>query len=169
MLKAPKSVMTLLFVGLMLASSVASADTFIVSAIVGDKTGSGGTGPSTGLTLTGTLNIDPIAGTLNSGSLTLQGDANLFTNFFGCPTSGQCTFTFNNGFAEDGYLGLSNSGLVGYAGGALLSGSYIDTTVNHIQQTLTGTVTPAPEPSSLMLLGGGALGMLAMMRRKPRA
>jgi hypothetical protein len=139
---------------------------FNVSAVVGDKFG-GGTGPATGLTLTGTLHIDTVAGTLNSGSLTLQGDANVFTSFFGCPAN--CTFYNNSGFAEDGLLGLTNTGLVGYTGGSILPGSYIDTAPGHIQQALTGTVTPAstvPEPSSLMLLGSGVAAAFARIRRK---
>jgi hypothetical protein len=158
----------LLLVGLAFASSVASATTFNVSAVVGDEP-NGEVGPAAGLTLKGTLQIDTAGGSLDSGSLTLQNDPNVFTGFFGCPTSGTCTFYFNSGFAEFGLLDLTNAGtLVGYAGGPILPDSYIDTA--SILQDLTGTVTPAaiPEPSSLMLLGTGAASFAGLFRRKLR-
>ena len=160
--------LALLLVTLMLASSVASADTFDVSAVVGNITG-GGPGTATGLTLTGTLDIDTVAGTLISGSLTLQNNPNVFTGFFGCPTAGTCTYYFNSGFVDYGLLGLTNTGtLVGYAGTpAILAGSYVYT--SNIQFDLTGTVTPVsqvPEPSSLMLLGSGVAAVFTRIRRK---
>jgi hypothetical protein len=41
--------------------------------------------------------------------------------------------------------------------------------VVNLSDTAQGSVSPLPEPSSLLLLGSGALGLLGMIRRKLRA
>jgi hypothetical protein len=154
------------------APSIARADTvFDVSATVGNIQGGGPAGPSTGLTLTGTLDIDTVGGTFDGGSLTLQGDANIFTSFSGCPAN--CTFFNNSGFAEFGLADLIGGAdtLVGYAGGALLSDSYIDVLPNSVAYDLTGTVTPegssqAPEPGSYGVVALGLGALYAATRRR---
>lgn len=171
----------LLLVGLMFSASIARADLYDFSGTVGNILGGGPAGTFTGLSFTGTLDIDTVTSTV-SGSLTLQGDANNFAGFFGCDTFGVCTYYFNNDpgntFAEYGYLGLTNAGnLSGYSGGPILPDSYIYITADHSQQTpgvaydLTGTLTAAgavPEPSSLMLLVSGVAALAGLKRRKQR-
>jgi hypothetical protein len=122
-----------------IAPTAAKADVFNVSATVGDiDTGpTFPSGPYTGLTVTGTVNLDTAnPGTVNSISLTVSGDPNIFTGAFGCPTVGSCTFFFNNSFAEDGLLDIGSP--IGYTGGALLSDSFI--------QLVTPLGTPIPNP-----------------------
>ena len=54
--------------------------------------------------------------------LTVEGDPNEFTGFFGCPPN--CTYNYNNGFYEFGLLDLGSS-LAGYTGGSLGADSYV--------------------------------------------
>ena len=159
--------------GFGLAPSVAKAGTiFNVSATVGNIQGGGSAGAPTGLALLGILTIDTVSGTLTGGSLQLGSNPNLFTTFFGCPAS--CTFYANTGFADFGLLDLIGNAntLVGYAGGALKSDSYID--VASVAYDLRGTVsttsttaaTPEPASYSIILLG---LGGLYLAKRRLRA
>jgi len=155
--------------GLSLAPSAANATIFNVWATVGGNQTTTLPGPPTGLTLTGTVDINTITGTLDSLSLTLAGDPNVFTGSFGCPSD--CTFYFNSGFDEFGLLDLTGgSSLVGYNGGSLLADSYIDT--SSIAYNLTGTVTPAdaatPEPSLYGVVALGLGGLFTALRRRKR-
>ncbi len=163
--------LSILLAGLSFNPSVAKADTmFDVSAIVGNIMGGGPAGASTGLTFTGTLDIDTVLGTLDGGALTLEGDANIFTSFSGCPAS--CTFYNNSGFAEFGFADLIGGAgtLVGYPGGALLADSYIDTLPGSVAYDLSGTVTAeTPEPGSYGAVALGLIGLLAATRRRRKA
>ena len=74
------------FGSLSLTTKVAKADTvFDFSGTVGDIYGTSTAGMYTGVTETGTINIDTVAGTVDSIDLTVTGDTNTFTFFFGCP------------------------------------------------------------------------------------
>lgn len=158
-----------------IASEIAKADTFDVNAVVGNENtgGPGVPGIYTGLTLTGTLDIDTSGlGNVDSGTITVEGDPNIFTNFFGCPSLGTCTYTFNNGFDEFGLLDLGNP--AGYTGGSLLPDSYIALTDplgsgnGEVQYLLSGTVTlaPTPEPRFYFVFVVGVCGLLFARRRR---
>jgi hypothetical protein len=163
-----------------IAPTAANANSvvFNVNATVGNIFGGGPVGTFTGLTVTGTLDLNTITpGAVNNLTITVQGDPNIFTGSLGCPPT--CTFIFNNGFNEFGLLDIGDP--VGYAGGALQSGSYI-ALINplggpgaEVQYDLSGTVSPAnggavPEPRSYAaLLGLGMSGMLFARWRRRRA
>jgi MYXO-CTERM domain-containing protein len=164
------------FGALSVTTAVAKADTiFDFSGTVGDIFATSTAGPFTGLTETGTITIDTVGGTVDGIDLTVQGDSNSFTFFFGCPAS--CTYNFNNGFDEFGLLDIG-SNLVGYTGGAIGSDSYValDTPVlgsgePEVQYLLSGTVSPeiasAPEPRyDTAFLGLALIGSLAVIRRR---
>jgi hypothetical protein len=164
------------FGSLSLTSSVARADTiFDVNATVGDIYGTSTPGLFTGLTETGTITINTVGGTVDAIDLTVEGDTNIFTNFFGCPSD--CTYNFNNGFDEFGLLDIG-SDLFGYTGGAIGSDSYValDTPVlgsgdPEVQYSLSGTVSLAsaatPEPRYYTaLLGLVFIGSLVAVRRR---
>ena len=167
------------FGSLSVASSVARADTvFNFSGTVGDIFGTSTPGLFTGLTETGTINIDTTAGTVDAIDLTVQGDSNQFVHFlFGCPPS--CVYNFNNGFNEFGLLDIG-SNLVGYAGGAIGADSYVALDTPNlgsgdpeVQYYLSGTVTATaatPEPRYYTALLGLVLGgSLLFVRRRRQA
>ncbi len=167
------------FASLGVTSTAARADTvFDFSGTVGDIFGTSTAGLFTGLTETGTININTVGGTVDALDLTVQGDSNQFTGFFGCPSN--CTYNFNNGFFEFGLLDIG-SNLVGYTGGAIGSDSYValDTPVlgsgePEVQYYLSGTVSSpsaVPEPHyytaalGLVLIGS----LFAARRRRQQA
>ena len=168
-----RSVKSLALGGLMLFGSlgVLKADLYNVNAVVGNNVGHDVPVLGiTGLTLTGVLNInstDPGGSGDITGTLTLEGDSNLFTGYFGCPGT-SCTFFFNGGFTTFGILDLTASGsLFGYTGTpALLPASEI--TIGSNPFFLSGSVLPVPTPEpgfyGVLALGGVALAF-ALWRR----
>lgn len=167
------------FASLSVTSTVAQADTvFNFNGTVGNNTTTNEPNdpfPYTGLTETGTINIDTVAGTVDAIDLTVQGDPNQFVYFFGCPSN--CTYNYNNGFNEFGLLDIG-SNLVGYTGGAIGSDSYVSLTSplgsgpSEVQFYLSGTVSPVtatPEPRYTALLGLVLIGSLFVVRRRRHA
>jgi len=163
------------FGSLSVTSTVAKADMlFDFSGTVGDKL-NGQAGIFTGLTETGTINIDTVAGTVDKIDLTVEGDTNQFVYFIGCLSS--CIFNYNNGFNEFGLLNIG-SDLIGYPGGAIASDSYVALDTPDlgsgepgVEYFLTGTVTAAtPEPRYYTaLLGLVLMGSLLALRRRRQA
>jgi hypothetical protein len=142
---------------LTLTSTAAYADVYDLNAVVGLTTTSNGAGEFnpgyTGLTVTGTLDIDPTLG-IEGGSIQVQGDPNIFSSFLGLPCA-SC-FYYNNGFAEYGLLDL---GSAPFSGGTirLAADSYIDLSflpVTNDAFALSGTLTD----ESGFISGGQGLG-----------
>jgi MYXO-CTERM domain-containing protein len=168
----------IIFAAASLTCAVANADTvFDFSGTVGNNLLTDTPYLFTGITETGTITIDTVTGTVDAIDLTVAGDPNAFTSFFGCP--GSCTYNNNNGFDEFGLLDIG-SDLVGYSGGAIAADSYValDTPdlgsgEPEVAYSLSGTVTPAtatPEPRfTVALLGLGMLGSLLFIRRRRQA
>jgi hypothetical protein len=161
--------------------SMAKADTvFNFSGTVGNNFTTNTPYLFTGITETGTINIDTVAGTVDAIDLTVAGDSNQFVFFFGCPSN--CTYNFNNGFNEFGLLDIG-SNLIGYSGGPIGSDSYVALDTPNlgaggpdnpeVQYHLSGTVTPAtatPEPRYYTALLGLVLcGSLVAARRRRQA
>jgi hypothetical protein len=149
-----------------------------------------------GATLSGSVSIDTATGLIGSADLAISGNAAHFTTVTlqqtWPPASPFLTeFEFSNGQATDNLLTFlfPPSSLVGYTGGILCGTSndpscfdgtlhYVtnfatkmpDGTIpaNSFVQLVSGDLTSAavPEPSSLFLLGTGALGCLGSLRRK---
>jgi hypothetical protein len=166
------------FGSLGVSSTAAKADTiFDFNGIVEDNFGTNVPDLFTGLTETGTINIDTVLGTVDAIDLSVQGDSNPFIFFFGCPSN--CTYNYNNGFNEFGLLDVG-ANLVGYAGGAIGSDSYValDTPdlgsgEPEVQYHLSGTLSPegvaTPEPryyAPLMVFA--LLAALVASRRRRR-
>jgi hypothetical protein len=124
-------------------ASAASADIYDLNATVGLTSYTSEFIPGyTGLAVTGTLDVDPTNG-IESGTIQVQGDPNIFTGFFGCP--GTCSFYYNNGFAEYGFLDL---GVAPFTGSSIRLGadsnidlSFLTPPVTNDQFTLSGTLT----------------------------
>jgi hypothetical protein len=166
--------------------SMAKADTvFNFNGTVGDILGT--STPSaygyTGLTVTGTLNIDTVGGTIDNVDITVQGDSNQFVNLLSCSTN--CTYIVDNGFNEYGLLDTGS--LVSYTGGPIGSDSwiYLDNANGSfgglglgqggsgIAYSLSGTITPStatPEPRYYTaLLGLVLIGSVVAVRRRQQA
>jgi len=166
--------------------SMAKADTvFDFSGTVGDILGT--STPSaygyTGLTVTGTLNIDTVGGTIDNVDITVAGDPNDFINLLAC--SSTCSYIVDAPFNEYGLLDTGS--MVGYTGGPIGSDSwiYLDNANGSfgglglgqggsgIAYSLSGTITPAtatPEPRYYTaLLGLVLIGSLVVIRRRQQA
>jgi len=140
--------------------------------------------------ITGTLSIDATTGALLSESFSTPFDGYTNTTYFGIGTwdGSQSGTSPNVYFGENAVtppqystqlnlnLFLPTASLVGYNGGSLctnatpcasaISDINHHTDYNLISGALSTSVAPTPEPSSLVLLGSGAFGLLGLVRRR---
>ena len=169
-----------------ITSSAAKADIiFNFSGTVGDiqDTATPSAYGYTGLTVTGTLDIDTVGGTIDSVDVTVQTDSNPFVKLYGCSTT--CSYISDSGTIEYGLLDTGS--LVGYTGGTIGSDSwiYLDNASGSygglglgqggsgFAYDLSGTISPAtatPEPRYYAgMLGLLLVGSLVAVRRRRQA
>jgi len=134
-----------------------------------------------GSTLSGDVVIDTTAGSVSSLSLTMSGPlsftANTFDSFGSGQASGYFVIRADNGttfpFID---LDIPTATLVGYTGGSFCTvGSVCPNGISYSEAStsnattsgfVSGSLTVAPEPASLALVGGAMLGLAAWRRRR---
>jgi hypothetical protein len=164
--------------GLIPTPARADIEVFTLNATVGDLVSfNPSAGPFTGLTVTGTLDVDTVTDAVTAVDITVQGDPNVFTNilFPKCP-AGFCTvFGANNGLLKTEGATLDLGGpLSGFTGGPLGLLSTVDL-ANPLGgkrslrfYELSGTLT-TPEPGAYGALAIGLGGLLFAAWRRRRA
>ena len=134
-----------------------------------------------GSTLSGDIIIDTTAGSISSLSLTMSGPLSFTVNTFNSIVTGPAS-GFYVIFADNGptfpfiALDVPVTTLVGYTGGSLCTvGSTCPNGISYSEAStsnattsgfVSGSLTAAPEPASLALVGSAMLGLAAWRRRR---
>ena len=162
----------LLAVPLLLTSLTAYADTITTFDAAGMF--------ASGSKLSGQLTIDTTTGVVTSVNLGVTGPDNLlFTTIGGqsanTPTAGNYHLSLLSGSNTFNFE-LPVGTLVGYTGGLIASTSNPESSGNTsaiffgntgtFDYLTSGSVAPTPEPSSVLLLGTGVLGMAGVLRKR---
>ncbi len=158
---------------LVLAPVAAKAEVFYFTGEVGDTLGSTMPGPNTGLSITGTVDIDTTSATgIDALSLTVKGDPNVF-NVLAFSPCAPCVFLGASGLAETGFLDIGST--LGYKGGKVAGDSFI-ILGNVLGQpggqgyALTDTLSAsAAEPGVYSALAIGLSGLLFVGYRRRRS
>jgi hypothetical protein len=119
----------------------------------------------------GTMTVDVTNGTLETIHITFPGlstfdTIDLSEHYFGS------TWSFRAQQGSDSLRLIFSTAhlpasLVGFDGGSIIGSSTVSGSHGTLYVSVTGSITPVPEPSSLvLLLGSGLLGLAEMTRRK---
>ena len=135
-----------------------------------------------GGTVTGTVTIDVTTGKVTGedfaaavGKAIYTFDGNAYAQGKGLVAPNDYTAEFLGSFGATFQLGFTTQSLIGYTGGnvcALTGNCNFSTSALGIDPLTSGKLTPlaspapTPEPSGLVLLGSGLLGVAGMARRK---
>lgn len=161
------------FASMLFASSAALADTLSLTLANPNQSGSSGTTlsfnatVSAPLTNTADVYLNGLDYTLAYPTLTFNGDA--FNSFpFSLSAGASYTGLLFTVASTSGTLPALYSGSVVLLGGST-DGSQDRLTTAAFSDRVTGAAAVTPEPSSLLLLGSGAMGLLGFLGRRYNA
>jgi hypothetical protein len=161
------------FVGLLCAMAAASQAIVFSALSVGTYNNPGGT-YTTSETVVSQITPSAVATMAFSGTYVGAGAAGtiIYTGAGGTitlafATPGPFNLAGNTSSIDGTWTYQSGTGAyAGYTGGAGTFGAVYNTTGAYASTTLTGDLTPVPEPASMAVLGIGALAAISRRRRR---